>query len=86
MPDSGWSTVAKYSDPLSAEASISLLQAGDVPSHIFTGEPLPAAGTFAVQVPRELLHRARWLLDASGISDRELTHWATQELLDDSGE
>jgi len=82
--DSGWSTVVEYADRLSAEASIALLQAENVPSYISTDEPLPASGSFAVQVPAELLHRARWLLNASGLSDRELTYLATRELSDDS--
>jgi hypothetical protein len=86
VPESGWSTVVEHTDRLSAEASIALLQTGQVPSQVITNQPLPGSGTFAVQVPTELLHRARWLLDASGVSEAELVYLATHELPDDSSE
>jgi hypothetical protein len=86
VKDSGWSTVVTHSDRLSAEASVAVLRANDVPTLLTTDETLPASGTIAVRVPTELLHRARWVLNPSEVSDRELEYLATHELSDDSSQ
>ena len=86
MPDQSWSSVVTYSDRISAEAVLPILEDGAVPSRITSDETLPGlASFFSVEVPAELLHRARWLLDSAKVSDSELTYLATQELPGGSG-
>ena len=81
MPTSTWSSVVTYSDPISAEAVLPILKDGEVPCRITSDETLPGlASFFSVEVPSELLHRARWLLDSAKVSDSELTYLATKEL------
>jgi hypothetical protein len=80
-----WSSVVTYSDPISAEAVLPILRDGEVPCRIRSDETLPGlASFFSVEVPSELLHRARWLLDSAKVSDSELTYLATKELSDGS--
>jgi hypothetical protein len=86
VPTSGWSTLVEYADRLSAEAAMTLLKCGAVPSHIIENAPLPGSGEFSVQVPAELLHRARWLLQATDVTDRELDYLATNDLSGNAGE
>ena len=81
MPDLGWSSVVTYSDRISAEAVLPILEDGAVPCRITSDETLPGlASFFSVEVPSELLHRARWLLDSAKVSDSELAYLATKEL------
>ena len=85
MPNSGWSSVVTYSDPISAEAALPILKDGRVPCRITSDATIPGlASFFSVEVPSELLHRARVLLDSAKVSDAELTYLATQELPGDS--
>ena len=76
-----WATAAVYSDRMLAEAALGLVAGDDIPAYISSDEHVPGLGTrFAVLVPSQLLHRARWLLRASPISEQELTYLATGEL------
>jgi hypothetical protein len=76
-----WVTVAVYSDRLSAEATLGLLAAEEMPAYISSDEHVPGLGIrFAVLVPSDVVPRAHWLLRAPPISDGELTYLATGEL------
>lgn len=70
-----------YSDRISAAGVLPILEDGVVPCRISSDETLPGlASFFSVEVPSELLHRARWLLDSAKVSDSELVYLATKEL------
>jgi hypothetical protein len=85
VPNDAWSTVVTYPDRLSAEAVLGLLTGGGVACQIISDEHLPGlASFFSIIVPTELLHRARWLLQDSQVSESELTYLATRELPDGS--
>jgi hypothetical protein len=76
-----WVTVAVYSDRMSAEAVLELLAGAALPAYVSSNDHVPGLGTsFAIFVPSDLLHRARWILQDSEVSDRELTYLATREL------
>jgi hypothetical protein len=76
-----WVTVAVYSDRLSAEATLGLLAPNEIPAYISSDEHVPGLGIrFAVLVPSDAVHRARWILRAPPISEGELTYLATGEL------
>jgi hypothetical protein len=57
-------------------------RAASRPMRLFRG----LATFFSVQVPTQLLHRARWLLDSAKVSESELTYLATRELPDNPDE
>jgi hypothetical protein len=83
MQKQTWASVADYSDRISAEAALSLLMADGVPAYIASNDYVPGLGSdFAVLVPADSLHRARWILQALPLSERELTYLATGELTD----
>ena len=87
MPKDTWSTVVTYPDRITAEAMLGLLTSGGVPCQLTSDEHLPGlASFFSLIVPTELLHRARWLLQDSQVSESELTYLATQELPDGSND
>jgi hypothetical protein len=85
VPDSGWTSVVTYSDPISAEAVRGLLEAEGVPCRIAPSESFPGLALFyAVEVPTPVLYRARWLLASAEVSENELNYLATGELPGDS--
>ena len=85
MDEQSWVSVAVYSDRLSAEAALGLLAGTEMPAYISSDEHVPGLGTrFSILVPVEHLNRARWLLRASNLSERELTFLATGELTEGS--
>ena len=76
-----WTPFRKVSDRPSAEALAELLLSRGVPARIEERCLLPAVdGYFAVVVPTELLHRARWTAPELPFDERELTWLATGEL------
>ncbi len=82
MPIDGWSEIASFGDPISAEALVGLLESEKVPCHIDSNEIVPGLGTrFAVLVPAELVHRANWVRNqAAHVTEQELTYLATGQL------
>lgn len=81
MPTDTWSVVARFADPISAEALYGRLSSEDLPCRVVSDESLPGLATaFAVVVPAELLHKAQWVLKQANFSDEELTYLATGEL------
>jgi hypothetical protein len=80
----GWSVVAKFGDRISAQALFGLLEAEKLPCYFASNEVVPGLGNeYAVLVPTELLHRARWICEQSHVSEQELVYLATGELPDE---
>jgi len=87
MPDEPWTTVIAYSDRISAEAVLGLFTSEQLPCVIASTDHIPGlASDYSVRVPSRLLHRARWILAQSHVSDAELTYLATGELPDASSD
>jgi hypothetical protein len=81
MPDDTWSSVASYTDRISAEAVLALLVAEKVPGQIVSNEHIPGLGSdFAVLVPGEWRRRAVKVLEQSQVPETELAFLATGEL------
>ncbi|MBS0379569.1 MAG: hypothetical protein JSS29_13850 [Proteobacteria bacterium] len=72
---------ATYPDRITAQAMLGLLHESGIPAVLETDGALPGPGSsYFLQVPAELVHRARWVLEAAQVSDRELNYLATREL------
>jgi hypothetical protein len=81
VSDHPWVRVAAYSDRISAEAILGLLTEESLPCYIGSNEYVPGLGShFAVFVPADLMHRARWILEQARVSEEELTFLATGTL------
>jgi hypothetical protein len=81
MPHSEWSSVGSYPDRVAAAVVLGLLAANDVPGRISSDETIPGLTTFvSVDVPTELLPRARSIMQSARVPDNELTYLATHEL------
>jgi len=79
--NSTWQVVAAFSDVASAHATATLFRAEGVPAKIVSDTSLLGeARGCEIQVPRELVHRARWLMSQAQFTDAELTFLATGEL------
>lgn len=81
---SGWQLAATLSDNASAQMLATLFRAEGVPAEVISITPsfLGEVGVFEIRVPMELLHRARWLMSQSQVTDAELTFLATGVLGD----
>ena len=78
MSNNGWTSVAEYSDKLTAEATLGLLTGKGLPAYIKSDEHVPGLGSnFCVFVPLNRAREARWILERSTVSERELTELAT---------
>ncbi len=78
MSSNAWVSVATYSDRLSAEALLGLLEHEGIPAYIRSDEHVPGLGSnFSVSVPPDVVRRARWLLEATPVTESELTYLAT---------
>jgi hypothetical protein len=81
MPEDPWSSVASYTDRISAEAVLALLVAENISGQIVSNEHIPGLGSeFSVLVPSEWRSRALRVLEESRVPERELTFLATGEL------
>ena len=77
MPDDPWTSVAVYSERVTAEAILAILAAEGFPCYIASDEHVPGLGSaFAVRVPAHLLKRARSLVEQGDVSDSELSDLA----------
>ena len=77
----GWTPFRKVSDRPSAEALAELPLIRGIPARVEAPCLLPGVdGYFAVSVPTELLHRARWAAPELPFDERELIYLATGEL------
>jgi hypothetical protein len=87
MPDDAWSSVAAYSDRMSAEAILGLLAGEQLPCYIASNEHVPGLGSnFSVRVPARLLHRAQWILEQARVTESELTDLALRVPTDGSAD
>jgi hypothetical protein len=78
MPGDNWTNVATYSDRISAEAVLGLLEAENVPGYIASNEDIPGLGSeFSVLVPNQWRSRALEVLRQSQVPEAELTFLAT---------
>jgi hypothetical protein len=76
-----WDVVATFSDVPSAQALASLFRAEGVPAEVVSDTSLlDEARRCEIRVPRELAHRARWLLSQAQVTDSELEFLATGKL------
>jgi hypothetical protein len=76
-----WAVAAAFSDVSSAHVIIALLEADGLPTQLILGNPLLGPAQYCeILVPAFLLHRARWILAPSPLSEAELTFLATGEL------
>lgn len=77
--------VAEFPEIGSADLAASLLKTELVHAKVDPSSPLAGIGaTYRVLVDRRQLHRARWILQDSDLSEAELTYLATGELNPDS--
>jgi hypothetical protein len=80
-PEFEWQVVATYSDVASGHVIVTLFNREGLPAQLILGNPLFGnANGCEIRVPRELAHRARWILSQAELSDAELTYLATGEL------
>ena len=77
----GWLEFASYADLASAEAVAGLLRSEAVPVQVSSDEPIPGlVKNVRLMVPSELLHRAKWIVSQTQLSDAELDFLATGKL------
>jgi hypothetical protein len=75
-----WRQFARYPNYLAAHIVAGLLENEGVPTVVESFGVFPGADSSAIWVPKELMHRARWILALSPPSDAELLFLATGEL------
>jgi hypothetical protein len=75
-----WRRFERYPNYLAAHIVAGLLENEGVPTIVESQGVFPGADTSAIWVPKDLLHRARWILSLSSPSDAELLFLATGEL------
>ena len=74
-----WEEFARFPNFWEGHVLAGLLRSEDVPAEVVFCWPSFDAGFSAVMVPRELLHRARWVLSWPAASEAELMFLATGE-------
>ena len=73
-----WCTFGEFDSRLAAEVIRSLLEAEGVDCGIDSAQlELGIPAKFVLSVPRSKLHRARWIVEQSALTDRELEFLAT---------
>jgi hypothetical protein len=81
FPHFQWETFQRLSDPFEAYIVAGRLDAEGVPTNVVVTPPgVDFSHVCEIWVPRELMHRARWVLAWSPVSDAELTFLATGEV------
>ena len=73
-----WCDFGEFDSQVTAQVIRTLLEAEDIhcaidPSRLELGIP----AKFRLSIPKSKLHRARWIIDKSDITDRELDFLAT---------
>lgn len=80
-PNLEWQVVATFSDFASGHVIVTLFNREGLPAKLILGNPLLGdANGCEIRVPREMAHRARWILSEAEFTDAELTYLATGEL------
>jgi hypothetical protein len=78
-----WQVFQTFSDRGSAEALAAVLASEDVPARVESSKLVAGIETrHGVLVPASLVHRAKWVLADSDLSDSELDYLATGKLSD----
>ena len=73
-----WCTFGEFDSQVTAEVIRSLLEAESVDCAIVSARlELGIPAKFVLSVPRSKLHRARWIVEQSDLTDRELEFLAT---------
>jgi hypothetical protein len=81
MSIDGWSVVASFGDPISAQALSGLLKSESLPCLMISNAAVPGLGTeFSVLVPTPQLRKAQLIREQNRVSDEELNYLATGEL------
>jgi hypothetical protein len=76
-----WQVVETFSDVASGHVIVTLFNREGLPAKLILGNPLLGdANGCEIRVPREMAHRARWILSQAEFTDAELTYLATGEL------
>jgi hypothetical protein len=75
-----WRRFSRYPNFLAAHIVAGLLENEGVPTIVESYGVFPGADSSAIWVPKELMHRARWILALSPSTDAELLFLATGEL------
>ena len=75
-----WRRFSRYPNYLAAHIVAGLLENEGVPTIVESFGVIPGVDSSAIWVPKELMHRARWILALSPPSDAELLFLATGEL------
>jgi hypothetical protein len=76
-----WEEFARFTNFWEGHILAGLLRNEDVPARVLFLWPSFDSGFSSVLVPRELLHRARWVLSWPAPSEAELTFLATGEFV-----
>jgi len=83
MTSEKWQPFETFSDRGSAEALVAVLNSEDVPARIESSHLVAGIETrHRVLVPSSLMHRARWVLADSDLTESELDYLATGKLSD----
>jgi hypothetical protein len=78
-----WQLFQAFSDRGSAQAVAGVLESEGVPSRVESSKLVAGIETqHCVLVPASLVHRAKWVLADSDLSDSELDYLATGKLSD----
>jgi len=83
MNQKEWQPFETFSDRGSAEALAAVLGSEGVPARVESSELVAGIeARYRVLVPSSLVHRARWVLADSDLTDSELDYLATGKLSD----
>ena len=76
-----WEIFGRYSNYLAAEIVAGLLESEGLPCIVESAAALPGVGWATILVPKQLMHRGRWIIALGPPGDAELIFLATGELL-----
>ena len=79
-----WQRFERYSNHITASIVAGRLEADGVPTIVEAASAFPGVFCATIWVPKDLMHRARWVLAWPVPSDSELTFLATGELLSEN--
>jgi hypothetical protein len=83
MNQKEWKPFEVFSDRGSAEALVAVLGSEGVPARVESSELVAGIeARYRVLVPSSLVHRARWVLADSDLTESELDYLATGKLSD----
>jgi hypothetical protein len=74
-----WEMFAHYPNYLAAQIVAGLFENEGLPSIVAAWASFPGIGSSTLWVPKQLMHRARWIAALAGPTDAELLFMATGE-------